>query len=75
MSEVVSIKLRVDKKLADTLRLISDKYNIDKDIIDLRPENTNLVLSVEDAVRIGNIIGDLIEVLSIVKEKTQVAKN
>lgn len=75
MSEIISIKLRVDKNLAKTLRLISDKYNIDRDIINLTPENINMIASTEDATRLGNLIGDLIEMFSQIKEKTHSVKN
>lgn len=75
MSEIINIKLRVDSNLAKTLRIICDKFDIDNDVVDLTPENINVILSVDEALKLGDLIGDLLLEFSNIKEKSQILKN
>lgn len=75
MSEVIIIKLKVDNCLAKTIKKIAVNYDIDKDTVDLTPDNINIVSSIDESTKLGHAIGDLIELLSIIKEKSDVLKN
>lgn len=75
MAEIIIIKLRVEPYLASVMKHIAGSYDIDRDIIDLTTNNINIVSSVEESTKLGHALGDLIELLSLIKEKSTILKN